>query len=72
MQTMALGFVPKSIDLDLVMWHVHRILEDKVFITPKQSAFNPFIWRGLVKHKLKNYGFRLIGDNLKKNGVTRR
>lgn len=72
MQTVALGFLPKRIDLDLVMWHVYKILEDRVYFTPKRGNFKPFLWRGFVKHKLNKYGFRLINDKLKKNGVTRR
>lgn len=72
MQTMAIGFLPKTLDLDLVIWNIHRSREDNVFLTPKQGDFKPYLWRGLVKHKLNKYGFRLINDKLKKNGVTRR
>lgn len=63
MQTMALGFLPKTLDLDLVIWNIRRILEDKVFLTPKQNAFNPFIWQHFSIVQARRRGF-VIEDGL--------
>ena len=57
MQTMAIGFMPKTLDLGLVIWTIRRSLEDKVFITPKQSAFNPFIWQHFTSVQARRRGF---------------
>ena len=57
MQAMALGFLPKTLDLDLVIWNIRRILEDKVFITPKQGAFKPFIWKHFSSVQARRRGF---------------
>ena len=63
MQTMAIGFLPKTIDLDLVIWNIHRLLEDKVFLTPKQGAFNPFIWQHFTSVQIRRRGF-VVKDGL--------
>ena len=63
MQTMALGFLPKRIDLDLVMWNIYRILEDKVFLIPKRGAFTPFIWQHFSIVQARRRGF-VIEDGL--------
>jgi hypothetical protein len=66
MQTVALGFLPKRIDLDLVIWNIHRAREDEVFLTPKQGAFKPFIWRGFTDYQLKRRGFKIKARQRKK------
>ena len=66
MQTMAIGFLPKKLDLDLVIWNIHRTLEDKVFITPKQGNFKPFIWQGYTENQLKRRGFKIKARQRKK------
>ena len=57
MQTMALGLLPKTIDLDLVIWNIHRAREDKVFLSPKQGDFNPFIWQHFTSVQARRRGF---------------
>ena len=57
MQTMAIGFLPKKLDLDLVIWNIHRTLEDKVFLTPKQGEFKPFIWQHFTSVQARRRGF---------------
>lgn len=63
MQTMAIGFLPKKLDLDLVIWNIHRTLEDKVFLMPKQGNFKPFIWRWFTIAQARKRGF-IIEDGL--------
>jgi hypothetical protein len=57
MQTVALGFLPKTLDLDLVIWNIHRAREHNVFLMPKQGAFNPFIWRWFTIAQARKRGF---------------
>ena len=63
MQTMAIGFLPKKLDLDLVIWNIHRTLEDKVFLIPKRGAFKPFIWQHFSIAGARRRGF-VIEDGL--------
>ena len=57
MQTVAIGFLPKTLDLDLAIWSIHRTLEDKVFLTPKQGDFKPFLWQHFSNVQASRRGF---------------
>jgi hypothetical protein len=59
MQTVALGFLPKTLDLDLAIWNIRRIREDKVFLTPKRGALKPFIWRAFTDYQIKKRGIKI-------------
>ena len=59
MQTMAIGFLPKTLDFDLVRWNILRLLEDQIYTTPKRGAFKPFIWRWFSIAQAKRRGLTL-------------
>ena len=59
MQTIALGFLPKTLDLGLVIWNIHKAREDNVFLMPKQGAFKPFIWRAFTDYQIKKRGVKI-------------
>lgn len=65
MQTMAIGFLPKTLDLDLVIWNIRRAREDKVYITPKQGDFEPFIWQHFSMIQAHRRGFEVRNGELK-------